>query len=618
MTVASAPESGALPRWDLTPFFPSLGSRELAAAHEGLVADIGRLVALYDHHGVRNLADRPPGAALDAADVAAFDEVLGATNDVQEQVRLVTAYLHGFISTDAHDDEATALQSRLQPHLARLRTLGTRFSAWVADLGAEPLIAASSDAAAHAWPLRKAERAAQRQMTESEEDLAAELNLSGGTAWARLHGDVTSRLAGTVERPDGTVDVLPITVVRNLAGDPDAGVRRAAYEGELAAWETVAVPLAAAYNGVKGEAVVLNRRRGWPDALEPALFHNAVDRPTLEAMQAACTASFPDFRRYLKAKAVALGHSAGSGLPWWDLLAPVGDPAAAAATWPDAVAAVDDAFGSYSPQLRALARRAISEEWVDAEAREGKRGGAFCMSVRDGESRVLLNFAGTFDSVSTLAHELGHAYHNATMAERTPMQRQTPMALAETASIFCETILVQSHLDSTPAGPEGDARRLALLDVDLTGATQVVLDIHSRFLFESATAARREERTLSVDELCGLMLDAQAETYGDGVDADARHPWMWAVKPHYYSSAFYNWPYTFGLLFGIGLFARYREEPDSFRQGYDDLLSSTGLGDAAGLAGRFGIDVRDEGFWASSLDVLRERIATYEALVARL
>jgi oligoendopeptidase F len=616
MTTTETADTSAdeLPTWDLTPFFPSLGSRELLGAHEGLVADIARLGALYDRHGVRAIEDREAGTPVSHDEVGAFEDVLDATNDVQEQVRLVTAYLHGFISTDTHDDEATALQSQLQPHLARLRTLSTRLSAWIAGLGAESLIEASADAAAHAWPLRKAEHAATHQMSEAEEDLAAELNLSGGTAWNRLHGDVTSRLAATVERPDGTVEELPMTVVRNLAGDPDHGVRRAAYDAELRAWETVAVPLAAAMNGIKGEAVVLNRRRGWPDGLEPALFTNAVDRPTLEAMQAACVEAFPDYRRYLHAKAVALGHGAGAGLPWWDLLAPVGDPAASAATWDEAVDAVEGAFGSYSPQLHRLARRAIDERWVDAEARSGKRGGAFCMNVRGGESRVLLNFAGTFDGVSTLAHELGHAYHNATMAERTPMQRQTPMALAETASIFCETILLQASLDATPTGPAGDARRLALLDVDLTGATQVVVDIHSRFLFESAVFEQRADRTLSVDELCELMVDAQRQTYGDGLDPDALHPWMWAVKPHYYATAFYNWPYTFGLLFGIGLFARYREEPDQFRQGYDDLLSSTGLGDAAELAGRFGIDVQDEAFWRASLDVIRERIDAYIAL----
>jgi oligoendopeptidase F len=190
------------------------------------------------------------------------------------------------------------------------------------------------------------------------------------------------------------------------------------------------------------------------------------------------------------------------------------------------------------------------------------------------------------------------------------MQRQTPMALAETASIFCETIMVEAGLAATP--PE---LRLGLLDTDLQGACQVVVDIRSRFLFERELCVRREQQTLSVAELCELMLEAQRTAYGAGLDHDALHPWMWAVKGHYYTP-FYNWPYTFGLLFGLGLYNRFREEPDRFRAGYDDLLSATGLDDAVGLAGRFGIDVTDTAFWASSLDVLRARIDTFEALAA--
>jgi oligoendopeptidase F len=330
-------------------------------------------------------------------------------------------------------------------------------------------------------------------------------------------------------------------------------------------------------------------------------------------MQSAVVNSFPDFRRYLRTKARVLGHG-DRGLPWWDLFAPVGDPAASACTWDDAVDHVRDAFASYSPSLAALAERAFAERWVDAEAHEGKRGGAFCMPVRDDESRVLLNFGGTFDSVSTLAHELGHAYHNTNLANRTALQRQTPMALAETASIFCETILVQSGLAGATDDP---ARQLVLLDTDLTGAAQVVVDIHSRFLFEKNVFEQRVDRTLSVRELCDFMTEAQLATYADGLDPDVLHPYMWAVKPHYYGMAYYNWPYTFGLLFGIGLYARFTADPERFRLGYDDLLSATGLGEAAELAARFGIDVRDEGFWTDSLDVLRGRIADYEAVAAR-
>jgi oligoendopeptidase F len=279
-------------------------------------------------------------------------------------------------------------------------------------------------------------------------------------------------------------------------------------------------------------------------------------------------------------------------------------------SWPQAADAVERAFASYSSQLAGLARRALAGRWVDAEPREGKRGGAFCMPIRADESRVLLNFDGSFDSVQTLAHELGHAYHNANLAVRTAMQRRTPMALAETASIFCETIMVQAGLAAA-----GDTDRLALLNVDLQGACQVVVDIHSRFLFEREVFRRREKGTLPVAELCQLMRSAQLDTYGDGLDPAALHPYMWAVKPHYYSSAYYNWPYCFGLLFGIGLYARYQQDPQRFRAGYDDLLSSTGLGSAAELAARFEIDITSTDFWAASLAVVGERIDAFERLV---
>jgi len=251
----------------------------------------------------------------------------------------------------------------------------------------------------------------------------------------------------------------------------------------------------------------------------------------------------------------------------------------------------------------------VRERWIDAEPRDGKRDGAFCMSLRKDESRVFLNYEPSFNSVQTLAHELGHAYHNTNLGERTPMQRQTPMALAETASIFCETIMVQAGLAAAPT----DGTRLAILDGDLAAACQVVVDIHSRFLFERAMTAERERGVLAVERLCELMTDAQRAAYLDGVDPDHLHPYLWAVKGHYFT-AYYNWPYTFGLLFGIGLYAEFQRDPERFRLGYDDLLSATGLGDADELAARFGIDVRSVAFWTSSLDVLRARIDEFVTL----
>lgn len=592
-----------LPRWDVSTVFPSLASREFAAAHEQLTATIDRLVALYDEHDVRG-GDR----AVDDAAVESFEQVVDATNAAREAVRVVIAFVHAFVSTDATDEEAQAIDSRLKAQLAPLGALSSRFDAWVAALGPDALTARSSVAADHAWPVQRAGESARHLMSEDQENLYSELRVTGSLAWNRLWSDVTSQLRTAVTGADGTVEELPITVVRAMASAAERDRRRAAYDAELAGYRSVEIPLAAAMNAIKGETIAVNRRRSWEDALAPNLFSNNVERATLEAMQEAVVASFPDFRRYLQAKARLFGDQQ---LAWFDLFAPV-PGTVTARTWEEATASVLSNFGAFSPSLRGLAERAFDERWIDAAPRAGKSGGAFCMGVRDEESRILMNFDGTLDGVQTLAHELGHAYHNTTLANRTPLQRQTPMALAETASIFCETLVVNAALANA-----AENERLALLETDLSGAAQVVVDIHSRFLFERSVFEARKDGTLSPAALCGLMADAQEATYGDGLHPEFRHPYMWAVKPHYYGTSFYNWPYTFGLLFGIGLFARYQVEPDQFRANYDDLLSSTGLGSAAELASRFGIDVRTPEFWTASLDVIRGRIDEYCALAGQ-
>jgi pepF/M3 family oligoendopeptidase len=616
-----APPAAPLPRWDMEAVFPGPTSPEADAAFHAVTEGIERLAALFDAHGVATApeaaaaAGRPRPDQTGAAAAAAFEAVAAAYNALLEQARTLGAYLRCLVAEDSRDEAAQARLSALQQHLAHLSLLGTRFTAWVGTLDVEALLEASAGARAHEFLLRKARQQAEHLMAPGEEALAAELGLSGGVAWAKLHGNFTSQLL--VPWADG--ESLPMSQVRNLAFDPDAGVRKAAYEAELTAWERAAVPLAAALNGVKGEANTLARRRGWDGGpLDIALFDNHIDRATLDAMFAAARDSFPDFRRYLRAKARALGtgeatpSGSGGGLAWFDLFAPVGESGRDWG-WDEATTFLEEQFGRYSPKMRAFARRAVAERWIDAAPREGKRDGAFCSGLRGDESRILMNYQDAWGGVSTLAHELGHGYHNLCLAGRTALQRGTPMTLAETASIFCETIIRQAALDA------GDRQeQVAILEASLQGACQVVVDITSRFLFEQRVLERRRERELSVRELCDLMENVQRETYGDGLDSRFLHPYMWAVKGHYYSAgfSFYNFPYMFGLLFGLGLYARYERDPDAFRAGYDDLLSSTGMADAATLAARFDIDLRTPDFWRSSLALIRDDIDRFEALVS--
>jgi pepF/M3 family oligoendopeptidase len=600
-----ATTTAELPRWDLQSVFPGVRSPELDAAVAEVVADIETLGARFDALGIDG--DGHPSADEAAA---AFDEMVERLNTIIDRFSTIASYVTCLVTADSRDGEAQARQSELRLQGVTLEKLSIRLTAWIGTLDVEALVGRSEAAKAHEFTLRRAQVEATHLMGAAEEDLAAELGPSGGGAWNKLYGTVTSQIAVPFER-DGTVEELPITAIRNMAYDPDPEVRRLGYEAELDAWQRWSVPLAAAMNSIKGEVNTLALRRGWASALEESLFSTTLDRETLDNMLAAARESFPDLRRYLRAKARALGQET---LPFHDLFAPLSAGEGGREwTYDEASRFIVEQFATYSDALRDLAARAFGESWIDAGPRAGKVGGAFCIHIRDGASRVLANYNPSYDAVSTLAHELGHAYHNLRRAPRTPLQRRTPMTLAETASTFCETLVRDAALRDASPGEQ-----VEILEAWLQGCTQIVVDISSRFLFEQAVLDRRQARELAVDELDELMLDAQRETYGDGLDPGRLHPKMWAAKPHYYSAdrSYYNYPYLFGLLFALGLYARYREEPDSFRGGYDDLLSSTGMADAATLARRFGIDLRSIDFWRSSLQVIREDVDRFEQLIS--
>ncbi|CAB4649936.1 MAG: oligoendopeptidase F [Actinobacteria bacterium] len=591
----------ALPRWSVADVHQSFDARSFTDAMESAGAGVTRLEALFEEHNIRAVTPRP----VQPADGEAADSVISTFNNVVEAQEILGAYIYATVSTDSRNEHAQGLLSEMETLDARVSPLLARLADWVAALGTEQLATVSTEARDHMGPLERLQARAEHQMSEVEEGLYSELGTTGSSAWGRLQGDLTSQLSTEVHLPTGT-KTMPMAAVRGLSTDSDLNVRKAAYEAEMRAWPTIAVACAAAMNSIKGEANVVNRRRKWKQPLDASLYSNNVSLETFNAMQSAVHASLPDFRRWMRVKAKLVGDT--NGLSWWNLSAPL-SISPGPISWDQGISLVKGAFASYSDRLSHLVDRSINEQWLDAEPREGKVGGAFCMSFVDDRSLVLLNWSGSVDSAQVTAHELGHAYHNTQLAHRTALQKRLPMALAETASIFCETLVVEEGLSRL----QGDDR-LALLDVDLIGANQVVVDIHSRFLFETEVFARRQKRTLGVSELNEIMLSAQRDAYGDGLDQTTAHPHMWVLKPHYYGSHFYNWPYTYGLLFGLGLYAQYQLDPEKFRDGYDDVLSRAGMDTAEQLGQAFGIDVTSESFWTASLDVLRARMRNYEQL----
>ena len=401
--------------------------------------------------------------------------------------------------------------------------------------------------------------------------------------------------------------VAPLARHRGRAGLADA--RRAAYEAELAAYPRMAIPMAACLNGIKGEALTLMELRHYDTVLDMALDTARMDRATLDALLTAMWESLPMFRRYFRLKARLLGYE--GGLRFCDLFAPVGRMAAAY-TPEDAREILTRELGAFSPRMAGMIGRAFDEHWIDMYPREGKTGGAFCEGVHPlGISYVLTNFEGSYASVSTLAHELGHAYQNECMRDVSILMSDYPMPLAETASIFNETLLAQRMLEGT----DRDAR-VALLEQQVGDAAQVIVDILSRFLFESEVIERRKDSVLTPQALCDIMLDAQRQTYGDGLDPNSMHPYMWACKSHYYSPDvhFYNFPYAFGQLFAVGVYRMYRERGAAFLPEYERLLRDAGSGDVLRVAASVGIDVADVNFWRGSIGFFEDMLGDLEAL----
>ena len=596
------------PRWDLTTIYLSLEDPHFLQDFDQIKGEIEALQAYYTN-AILPLDGNSHTETL----APVLNTLVDRLNAFMLKTDTMGAYLHALITTNSFDKAAEQMQSRFEIETLPFNNLKLQLRKWLGSLG-EALPQAlqlPGSAQEHTFYLLEEAQRAQFTMSEAEEILAIELNLSGASAWTALQGVLTSQKTVVFEL-DGKLQTLSVPALINLRSHPSADVRQRAYQLEQSVWEEMKEPLAACLNGVKGQVITLERKRGRKTSLDTSLEQARIDPEVLDSMLAAMRESLPTFRRYFKAKARHLGNE---NLPWWNLFAPFGS-SERQYSFTDARELVLSNFADFSAELSDFARTAFDQRWIDAESRPGKRGGAYCMGIDAlKESRILCNFDGSLDQVMTLAHELGHGFHNhcAFQAGKTQLQTRTPMTLAETASIMNETIMFHALLKNAASPNE----ELALLETKLLGDSAVIVDILSRYIFEKEVFARRAKATLSADEISQIMLQAQIETYGDGLDNAILNPYAWTWKPHYYRAglSFYNYPYAFGLLFGTGLYATYQQRGSAFVEDYKNLLANTGEASAADLADRFGIDIRSQSFWTASLAQSAALIERYESLI---
>ncbi len=518
----------------------------------------------------------------------------------------LASYAYLVYSVNTRDEEAQRQLNLNEELLLPLRDAEVKFRAFWTDSGLKTsqFLKRHPDLEAHRLGLDEARFLASHQLSAAEENLAADLGRSGADAWTRLHSALSSTLT-TVWDPKKSV-TKTVTELRQLAYSPKREIRKKAFELEKAAWKSQETAFAASLNGVKGHSVILGKRRGWKDPLELSVRQARLSPKTLESLISVLHESLPLFRRYLKAKATLLKIPV---LGFSDLFAPVGRDDRRF-TWEQTKDYLVQKFAGFSPDFAAFTALAFDNHWIHARPQEGKVGGAYCTSLPlSREPRILSNFDGSFGELKTLAHELGHGWHFWLLRDKPRPFHEYPMTLAETASTFAETIITEESLKD--ASPEA---ALFLLEQSLQDTTQVIVDILSRFLFEKAVFQHREKNELTAQEFCSLMVDAQKATYGEALDPGQLHPWMWAVKGHYYSAglAFYNYPYAFGQLFALALYGLSLSQGPSFVEVYQRLLSETGIRTANDLAASAGFDLENPDFWRQGISVIERQIAEFE------
>ena len=531
-------------------------------------------------------------------------DILKKAITISQQLETVSYSLFLFAglnqAVNTSDAQAAAVQGRLSRKLsatAAPRTALVQYVASIDDLQA--VIDSDELLKEHEFYLSNIKENAKYTLSPEVENAISLYEISGSSAWSELQSHLTSTLK--VEYEGG---ITTLSEIRNKAFDPDPAVRKSAYEAELKAYDKIKDSIAFSLNSIKMEVISHCQLRGYESPLDEALKTSFMKKETLDALFGAIDEYLPKFREYMKAKGRLLGYE--NGLPFFELFAPLkGDDTRY--TTEQARDYLVELFSTFDQEETDMIARAFDEAWIDFYPHEGKVDGAFCADIPAlNECRILTNFSGNLDDIVTLAHELGHAFHSHCLSENSILNRDVSMPVAETASTFNEVVAMNAAIKAE----KDPAVKRSLIESQLRDANQIICDIYSRYLFESAVFENRENEFLFADRLCEIMLEAQKKAYGDGLDQNYMHPYMWICKSHYYSGyfSFYNFPYAFGGLFSRGLYAKYLEEGPSFVPLYKKLLKATGTTTVEGAAAVAGIDLTDKNFWRASLQILADEI----------
>lgn len=617
-----------IPRWNLNSLYPSLNSNEYKK-------DLAELEKTFSEiHELLN-ADKNDFSQW-------LNNYINLLNKEVFLFKTLSAYAYIIYSTDTTNQVYMNNLNLMEKYESQSIQLSIRFSSILAENknSLEEFYKKYPEKKEYEYVLNEIIEEKNHQMSAKEEELASKMSHTGANAWSLLQEQIISNLQ---DENGKTFNEL-----RNDANEADPELRKSSWEKEIALLTQNRIAFAAALNNLKGEKITLNENRGWKEGIDNALFNSRLSKKTLDALIGAIEDSLPIWRKYLQAKAALLrasnstvSKSAGTkehpGIAFYDLFAPISEPKALGNTdskesliskkwtFKEACDYVLKEYYSFSKNMGDFAKNAMENEWIDAQVRPGKVGGAYDEDFPKGhQSRILSNFTGTFSDIITLAHELGHAFHFSCMKDKAPVFFNYPMTLAETASTFAETIVKQDMIANSQ-----DFDQMRILDLDLTDTSQVLVDILCRYYFEESVFQARKSSELTADDFCRLMQEAQEKSYGNGLNDERnednsnyteRHDYMWAVKSHYYITSldFYNFPYAFGQLFAAGLYQRAKKEGPEFAKTYEELLSLTGNQSCEDLCKKAGFDITNKDFWKSGIDMYAKEVEKYCNFVEKI
>ncbi|WP_051237700.1 M3 family oligoendopeptidase [Lacticigenium naphthae] len=587
--------------WDLDSLFPGIHSTELENRFNQIESNLAIIKSKITSW---NFED-------DALEFQRFQEIIHYYENLSVSIEQVGTYLNGVISADVQNQDAKMKFGKLSDFGSQFDTVDTLLSkkiSMLSDIEWSKILEVTP-VAKRSFVLSEKRDLARDFLSEEEETIINALSVDGIHGWSQHYDSIVSHIKIPYTDDKGMTTELSVGQAQNkMYGHPDPFVRQDLFEKWESGWGTYADLFSDTLNHLAGFRLADYKLHNNDNILKKPLEYNRMSEETLDTMWSTISENKKPFINYLERKAALMDKEK---LGWQDIESPVliGDSKAREFSFDDGAAFIIEHFEKFSPKMASFAQNAFENNWIEAEDRSGKAPGGYCSSVPEHkESRIFMTYSNSSGEVATLAHELGHAFHSHVLFDLPVLNQQYAMNVAETASTFAELIIA----DATVKNATDPKEKITLLDNKIQNALAMFLNIHARFIFEKRFYEERKNGMISSERLNEFMIDAQKEAFGDSLSS--YHPSFWASKLHFYISgiSFYNFPYTFGFLFSLGIYAYSLKKEQNFEDDYIALLRDTGTMTTEKLAQKhLGVDLTEKSFWENGIAILEKDVELF-------